>query len=729
MKPIPDAKLEELLDTALAEAPLRDRVEQQGIDRGELLDELRVQREHLVTAVPESAARFDQADRASTAAVAYLPARGRSWLAGVVVSLLVVGVGFWASQVMELSGFLTVAVAVAVVGVAFVARRLHQLEPDDLERAVSTARDVAEREFDRDLLEGAVKPLVRKTINDSESFPDRFGTLVDKPDAKGLVEMEAPHFVATSAQARLRRLLALPNATIGIAGPRGAGKTTLIRSVCPTRGKLTETELCVLIPAPVEYGARDFVLHLFAELCRLVLGDYDVDRMRRTPAPRFAPAGVSARRVLAVIGLLAIPVGVAMVLIGAGMVDVALDGLVISGAGLVVAGIGLLLAVERSGRFHPGTGSGIDLALTDASGPAFEGAALEQWSDVRAVAADRLKELWFQQSFSRGWSGSLSLPVSAETGIERGEELARQQLTLPDIVRELRDFIEALPRGMRVIVGIDELDKLPTAEAVERFLNDIKMLFGHPETFFLLSLSEDAMSRFRRRGLPLRDVFDSSLDDVVRVEPLTDRESVELLEARVVGVPVPFLLLCHAMSGGLPRDTIRAARELVWLALDTPQVDHLGGLARALIRRDLRLKLEALRIALAREPDEGTDDALAWLESFPCWAGLDAPTLLAQRDRPRPPSAVGKPSGEQLAELIVYCAFCATVLEYFGDWDQREAAAIADGWPTGTAERLAAVRRAFAQGPAAALAALQVLRSELLLDDAVPPLGAGEVTS
>jgi hypothetical protein len=87
-------------------------------------------------------------------------------------------------------------------------------------------------------------------------------------------------------------------------------------------------------------------------------------------------------------------------------------------------------------------------------------------------------------------------------------------------------------KPVQVRIGIDELDKIDSVHDAGRFLNEIKVLFGIPHCFFLVSLSEDAMSQFERRGLPMRDVFDSSFDDVVRVGPLDASRSVALLRER-----------------------------------------------------------------------------------------------------------------------------------------------------------------------------------------------------
>jgi hypothetical protein len=46
----------------------------------------------------------------------------------------------------------------------------------------------------------------------------------------------------------------------------------------------------------------------------------------------------------------------------------------------------------------------------------------------------------------------------------------------------------------RVVIGIDEVDKIRDSDRAEAFLNDVKAIFGVPGCLYLVSLSEDAMA-------------------------------------------------------------------------------------------------------------------------------------------------------------------------------------------------------------------------------------------
>lgn len=71
-----------------------------------------------------------------------------------------------------------------------------------------------------------------------------------------------------------------------------------------------------------------------------------------------------------------------------------------------------------------------------------------------------------------------------------------------------------------------------TARDAQKFLNGIRALLGTDEYFYLISVSENAMSSFERRGLPIRDAFDSSFDKIVYLDYLDYQVSQRRLNPR-----------------------------------------------------------------------------------------------------------------------------------------------------------------------------------------------------
>ncbi|HXS32919.1 MAG TPA: ATP-binding protein [Solirubrobacterales bacterium] len=432
-------------------------------------------------------------------------------------------------------------------------------------------------------------------------------------DCSGLAEVDDPqHEISTKARERLTRLMErMQGGAIGISGPRGVGKSTLMRSVCGS-DEVGRPVFAVVADAPVEYDGREFVLHLFAKVCAEVLGRDAVARLRGSDRPLLGPFGMTRGRILQP-RFFAGPI---TILAGIWVFDGGFEAsLGFVGVLLMALGAGLLTTsllnetswIRQRLRLRGSTRASENSAHA-------------------ATAATMLRRIWFQQSFSSGWSGSLKLPAGGEAGLEASSELVEQRMSFPDVVNEFRGFLQQVsvgPGARQVRICIDELDKMSDEDA-RRFLNEIKVVFRVSGCFFLISISEDAMSFFERRGLPIRDVFDSSFDSVLQIPQLEFEDSRRLLDRRIVELPQPFACLLHCISGGLPRDLIRAARDLVEL----PKGTSLEEASQKLIGDELICKAGATKVAARRlKSEDHTSLLIAWLQGVE-EAGCDANALL-----------------------------------------------------------------------------------------------------
>lgn len=214
-------------------------------------------------------------------------------------------------------------------------------------------------------------------------------------------------------------------------------------------------------------------------------------------------------------------------------------------------------------------------------GPLIEGA--RQWLD----------KIRFQRSYTSGWSGALKLPIGIEGGANASTSFSQQQLSLPEIVQGFRELVTLMTTDRQVVIGIDELDKIASSQQAADLLNDSKVLFGVKDSFFIVSVSEDALAVFDSRATPFRDAFDSAFDSIVAVAPLTFDEAIALLRRRVIGLPIRFAALCYALSLGLPRDLIRYCRSLL-LAAEFKNLHDFSELARTLVTHDASARIRAL---------------------------------------------------------------------------------------------------------------------------------------
>jgi hypothetical protein len=363
---------------------------------------------------------------------------------------------------------------------------------------------------------------------------------------------------------------------IGVAGPRGVGKTTLISSFAVDKRRFPGP-LQVVVSAPVHYQPTEFMLHLFATICREVLN-------RQQPPRQRLP--VIQRRATRLIVLPVAAVLAALPVTGFGLFDMwdsrLLPAAVLALVFLADLVIGTTRWVIR--RFR-----------------------IDDDPTVEELAKRHLDDIKYLRTHTSGWSGKVSLAPQAEAGWGKSVQREQRPQTYPELVTALRSFLAVYAARYRTmpaaVVAVDELDKIAAAERAQDFINEIKSIFGAPGTQFLVSVSEDALAAFERRGLPVRDAFDSAFDEIVRVDHLALADTAELVKSRVIGLPEPFMWLTHCMTGGLPRDVQRTARTMIALTEDGDAPLHIDEVCAALIDDDLKRKAHAFQLA-CREADD-----------------------------------------------------------------------------------------------------------------------------
>lgn len=519
--------------------------------------------------------------------------------------------------------------------------------------------------------EAPVERSVRHHLNAVLEPP--FSTVLPELERGSLGQMRAGDRVVTDTAAgvRLKSLLAgISGGAVGMAGPRGVGKSTLLEAY--QAGRLLKTggvHVALLESVPVRYDVREFTLYLYARMCAAVI-DFCAGRAPTSPKP---PSAWPARR--ARLGRLWPFAAVVAAWLGLGFAGtfalrdpkfdfrVWLTSMWWPVVSVVaVAGLAAMAAHRRPGSAaattpsaeHPGTRPG-------------------SLAELRTIATQRLAEIEFQQKHTAGWSGKAGLPIGVEATTTRSRETTRQPRTYPEIIREFRDFLDLTitcvarePEVSRpaVVIILDELDKIVAPDAAQDFVNEVKALLtlDVPGFLLLVSVSEDALASFERRGLPVRDAFDSAFDVIFRVEYLKLGDARQVLTGRVLGLPEPFICLCHCLAGGLPRELIRVARQVVG---DSGSLDRV---TRRLVERDLLEKRGALRTVVTRG---AYDEVLVsdLVRHIDAHAVAEPAKLLHAAAHP---PVAGGPTPETAAlhrlqlETLGYLYYLGTVLEVFG---------------------------------------------------------------
>jgi energy-coupling factor transporter ATP-binding protein EcfA2 len=329
-----------------------------------------------------------------------------------------------------------------------------------------------------------------------------------------------------------------------VAGPRGSGKSTLLRALTAAGGG--ESPRALLVSAPVLYDPVDFTRYLYLKLA---------SKIDQSASPGRPPsAGEGGTRVLLQRLMIGLAIGAAGVLwlwhSHGRMSSVTVAD--VSAPALIVTSVTMIILALRRYRVLAG--------MTSAAGARRPSAAL---------AACALERLSYDAEVGTKSSNSFSvLGKSIVLDDESSKTLRSRPLTHPEITAGMRELLKTFSyedRTQPVVVAIDELDKLDSTDSLIRMVNGLKDLFHIEGVHFVVSVSTDALDSFARRGVPARDVFDSSFDLILGVGPLTLDESTALLKSRSTGFPEELSKFCHAWSGGLPRDLLRAARRCVEL--------------------------------------------------------------------------------------------------------------------------------------------------------------------
>ena len=433
-------------------------------------------------------------------------------------------------------------------------------EPSDIEQAVNSVVTDTLRSGQAFVIDAvsqqAVLERIRLRLNELIRR-SLFSKNLHAQRAPGLgAVLDPAHVVLTDTMAEVERVaVSVSSASVGISGVRGVGKSTLIRWICGGKDLPRRSPtLGLYVTAPVEYDARDFLIHLYARLCQAVLLD---DRLTRQKVDW---KDGTKRHILGIIA-------------------------VVLAAASTLAFFHLLFGrlLDEFWAARPGSLWRASVAGGFAASALLGGAYLRRLrnergrSTVEAIAHDRLRRLQYQITETTGQqAGTITGPYGLTLVGSRSRAVTENQMALPELVTDYRMFAEEVvnslqaaqiggPVGVdrvRLIVGIDEIDRIESAEKAEKFINEIKSIFGVPHCFYVASLSADALAQFERRAVTARTAFDTAFDTMIRMDPLDLKTTRQLLERRVIGLPYPFVALCHVLSGGVPRELMRVARSV-----------------------------------------------------------------------------------------------------------------------------------------------------------------------
>lgn len=431
-----------------------------------------------------------------------------------------------------------------------------------------------------------------RVLDSSDTVPVRVGSLQ-------LVETRRSEVIESRAVLNVLNFIDTHEASaLGLAGQRGIGKTTILQHLVQTTAKAHG--LAVMVTVPVLYEPEALVRRIYSEFIRQASAEEPgFTPVEATPPP--ARALTPAQVITVVVGAAAAFCGVTLWSSPDAFRSWLSDPVRAAAGSLVAVGyvlmlVGLIEPLRRLLRYRrlrdpllraDHKSRRLEYVLHEAAG-------LLRWEEERSSADEITAELP-AKLFASTRSSSVKhtrLPIG------RPELAQHFRRTVEEYVRHWENDDHRVRTRRRVLICVDELDKIENSKSALNLVNELKDLMHIEGTHFLLSVSEDALRSFSLRGVDVRDAVDSTFDEVFEVRGLTASESHRVIVQRAPEFPPPLTRFCHAWSLGVPRDLLRAARHCIAVGADsTGARRQLGALVRDVVGTDVR---DAVTAQLAR---------------------------------------------------------------------------------------------------------------------------------
>lgn len=309
-----DDQLGELIIEALGRTEIKDAMNSIRLSEGDLRKEAKVRlgaHEADILASAESerqeAQRIDSGAGSRAAAIDAeheIKLQGiwrKNWKTYAVlgicatVAFSLAGAGIFAYSSIRIGLAAAGAVFLATLGGLMVGDR-RRLERDRLRRhrGLEKEQDAAWGAYRAALLDRGVLPFIREVMNDPNIQKEYYGVRFNVGDTTGLQGDDVDFRIETAGSKRLMdKINAMPNGgNFGIAGPRGSGKTSVLNAICDGRLSIKSdpkakprTVFRVFVSAPVEFSSREFLLHLFSEICQIYIREFTSLTAGPEPAP------------------------------------------------------------------------------------------------------------------------------------------------------------------------------------------------------------------------------------------------------------------------------------------------------------------------------------------------------------------------------------------------------------------------------------------------------------
>ena len=193
---------------------------------------------------------------------------------------------------------------------------------------------------------------------------------------------------------------------------------------------------------------------------------------------------------------------------------------------------------------------------------------------------DVLDRLHHNMSISESAGSTLSLGASYKSfglgwGRSRTRQVTRaaQPFSLQSLIDAYKQYVQDVRRHLaaalkesgyserrikacnKILICIDELDKVLDPEKLHNMLKSLKAIFELEGVYYVLSISEDALESYELRGLQIKNEVDSTFTHISKLPPMEVDQCRQFYRER--DLPVDMIPVATVYGGGVPRDMNR----------------------------------------------------------------------------------------------------------------------------------------------------------------------------
>jgi hypothetical protein len=243
-----------------------------------------------------------------------------------------------------------------------------------------------------------------------------------------------------------------------------------------------------------------------------------------------------------------------------------------------------------------------------------------------------------QLYFTEGREASAGFSFKGLFNLAGKRTLTARSLTLQSLTDRYQTYVNSLLTyyNGKLIVLIDELDKMADPQDVKKVLLELKGALFQRGCYYLISISEDCAKAFRGRLAEGRDIFESTFEDVISIDQMTpataramvgNRLRTDALAPKLSDDAIDILTV---FSGAIPREIVRHLRDTVLKAEE--QASQQASLSPESIGRGIfRIELTQWMDQLRTAPYTG-EQLIALREN--CQTMLEALPLSMKEDWP-----------------------------------------------------------------------------------------------